>query len=50
MGKEDNTTKWVFAGVTTLCVTGVVVYAITTGTPIAVTAGIGPAIVKLETG
>lgn len=50
MGKEDNTAKWLYAGVATFCVTGVAVFAITTGTPIVVAAGLDSAYVKVATG
>lgn len=41
MGKDDNTSKWIYAGYATTCVTGIFALAIMTGTPVSlVVAGI----------
>lgn len=50
MGNDNDIAKWIYAGLVTVCVTGVAALAIMRGTPIALTAGVGPVHVKMSSG
>lgn len=39
MGKYDNTSKWIYAGYATTCVTGIFALTVMTGTPVYIVVG-----------